>query len=102
MRGFKAPTLRYQFRDGKGTATIVQGDGTRCKAETTAGLMSSGNTVINSRYTARCVNGTRYKMPQLVCKQEMAPPCVKRNLAMMSLTRCRSSVRVNKNAGAHH
>jgi len=69
MRGFKAPTLRYQFRDGKGTATIVQGDGTRCKAETTAGLMSSGNLVINSRYTARCVNGTRYKMPQLVCKQ---------------------------------
>ncbi|QHM71042.1 SrfA family protein [Mixta intestinalis] len=69
LPGFKAPTLRYQIRDGKGTATIVQGDGTRCKAETSAGLMSSGNLVINSRYTARCANGTRYKMPQLVCKQ---------------------------------
>ncbi|UQY42422.1 SrfA family protein [Mixta hanseatica] len=69
MRGFKAPSLRYQLRDGKGTATIIQGDGTRCKAETTAGLMSSGNLIINSRYTARCGNGTRYKMPQIVCKQ---------------------------------
>ncbi|MEQ4531755.1 MAG: SrfA family protein [Mixta sp.] len=69
LRGFKAPSLRYQIRDGKGTATIVQGDGTRCKAETTAGLMSSGNLIINSRFTARCANGTRYKMPQLVCKQ---------------------------------
>lgn len=69
MPGFKAPTLRYQFRNGKGTATIVQGDGTRCKADTTAGLMSSGNLIINSRYTARCANGSRYKMPQLVCKQ---------------------------------
>lgn len=69
LRGFKAPSLRYQLRDGKGTATIVQGDGTRCKAETTAGLMSSGNLIINSRFTARCANGTRYKMPQLVCKQ---------------------------------
>ncbi|GLR09318.1 ssrAB activated protein [Mixta theicola] len=69
MPGFKAPSLRYQFHNGKGTATLVQGDGTRCKAETTAGLMSSGNLVINSRYTARCANGTRYKMPQLVCKQ---------------------------------
>ncbi|QHM75470.1 hypothetical protein C7M52_01424 [Mixta theicola] len=69
LPGFKAPTLRYQFRNGKGNATITQGDGTRCKAETTAGLMSSGNLVINSRYSARCANGTRYKMPQLVCKQ---------------------------------
>jgi hypothetical protein len=69
LRGFKAPSLRYQLLDGKGTATIVQGDGTRCKAETTAGLMSSGNLIINSRFTARCANGTRYKMPQLVCKQ---------------------------------
>lgn len=69
MPGFKAPSLRYQFRDGKGTATLIQGDGTRCKAEATAGLMSSGNLIINSRYTARCANGTRYKMPQLVCKQ---------------------------------
>ncbi|URQ59204.1 SrfA family protein [Pantoea alhagi] len=69
MPGFKAPTVRYQFRDGKGSATLVQGNGTRCKAEATAGLMSSGNLIINSRYTARCANGTRYKMPQLVCKQ---------------------------------
>lgn len=69
MPGFKAPSLRYQFRNGKGSATLIQGDGTRCKAEATGGLMSSGNLIINSRYTARCANGTRYKMPQLVCKQ---------------------------------
>ncbi|QKJ87171.1 hypothetical protein PMPD1_2226 [Paramixta manurensis] len=63
------PTLHYQFKNGKGTAVVTQGDGNRCQADVAAGLMGSGNLVINSRYTARCRDGSRYKMPQLVCKQ---------------------------------
>lgn len=65
----KPPSLRYNFRRGKGTATILQGDGIRCQAEVTAAMMRSGNLVINSRFTAKCSDGSRYRMPQLVCKQ---------------------------------
>ncbi|MCU5775540.1 SrfA family protein [Erwiniaceae bacterium BAC15a-03b] len=65
----KPPSLKYQLKNGKGTARIVQGDGISCKADITAGLMSSGNLVINSRYTARCSDSSRYKMPEITCKQ---------------------------------
>ena len=64
----KPPSLRYQIKNGAGSARITQGDGIRCKADIAAGLMSSGNLVINSRYTARCSDGSRYKMPEIVCK----------------------------------
>lgn len=65
----KPPSLGYQFKNGKGSALVIQGDGIRCKANITAGLMSSGNLVIRSRYPAHCSDGTRYRMPQLICKQ---------------------------------
>ena len=64
----KPPSLKYQIRKGTGSARLIQGDGIRCKADISAGLMSSGNLVINSRYTARCSDGSRYKMPEIVCK----------------------------------
>ena len=52
------------------------GDGIHCQAEITTGLMSSGNLVIRSRYPARCSDGSRYRMPQLYCKQgEGAASC---------------------------
>lgn len=31
--------------------------------------MQSGNLVINSRTKARCSDGSRYQIPELVCKQ---------------------------------
>lgn len=65
----KPPSLLYQFTNGKGTARIVQGDKVTCRVEANAGLMQSGNLVINSRSKARCSDGSRYQMPELVCRQ---------------------------------
>lgn len=68
------PMLKYQLKNGKGTARITQGDGVSCKVDVFAGLMSSGNLVINSRTKARCSDGSRYQMPELVCKQGLSGP----------------------------
>ncbi|WP_048697247.1 SrfA family protein [Erwinia piriflorinigrans] len=65
------PMLRYQLQNGKGSARITQGDGVSCRVEVFAGLMKSGNLVINSRSKARCSDGSRYQMPELVCKQDL-------------------------------
>jgi len=65
----KPPVLRYQLRNGKGQAQMTQGDGTVCRVDVYAGLMKSGNLVINSRTRAKCSDGSRYKMPELVCVQ---------------------------------
>ena len=65
----KPPMLKYQMQNGKGIARITQGDGVSCRVEVFAGLMKSGNLVINSRTKARCTDGSRYQMPELVCKQ---------------------------------
>ncbi|MBJ7220814.1 MULTISPECIES: SrfA family protein [unclassified Brenneria] len=68
----RPPSLRYQIKNGKGTARITHGDGVTCRADIEAGLMRSGNLVINSRYRARCSDNTRFQMPELVCKQGSA------------------------------
>ncbi|MEC5318769.1 SrfA family protein [Brenneria populi subsp. brevivirga] len=68
----RPPSLIYQIKEGKGTAKITHGDGVTCRANIEAGLMSSGNLVINSRYQARCSDNTRYRMPEIVCKQGTA------------------------------
>lgn len=65
----KAPSLKYQIKNGKGTAKITHGDNVTCRANITAGLMKSGNLVINSRYRAQCSDGSKYQIPELVCKQ---------------------------------
>lgn len=65
----KPPILRYQIKNGKGQAQMTQGDGTVCRVDVYAGLMQSGNLVINSRTKARCSDGARYQMPELVCTQ---------------------------------
>ncbi|MDN0109855.1 SrfA family protein [Yersinia mollaretii] len=65
----KAPSLRYQIKNGKGTVKITHGDNVTCRANITAGLMKSGNLVINSRYKAQCSDGTKYQIPEIVCKQ---------------------------------
>ncbi|WP_016599784.1 SrfA family protein, partial [Yersinia pestis] len=48
----KPPSLRYQIKQGKGSVKITHGDNVTCRANVTAGLMKSGNLVINSRYRA--------------------------------------------------
>lgn len=65
----KAPSLKYQIKNGKGTVKITHGDNVTCQANITAGLMKSGNLVINSRYRAQCSDGSKYQMPEIVCKQ---------------------------------
>ncbi|WP_158781482.1 SrfA family protein [Pantoea sp. BAV 3049] len=65
----KPPSLRYQMKNGQGIAKITQGDGISCRVDVYAGLMKSGNLVINSRTKAKCSDGSRYQMPELVCKQ---------------------------------
>lgn len=65
----KPPSLRYQLKNGKGIAKMTQGDGIVCKVDVYAGLMKSGNLVINSRTKAKCSDGSRYQMPDLTCKQ---------------------------------
>ena len=70
----RPPSLRYQMKNGKGTARIIQGDGISCRVDVYAGLMKSGNLVINSRTKAKCSDGSRYQMPELVCKQGSSGP----------------------------
>lgn len=65
----KAPSLRYQIKNGKGTVKITHGDNVTCRSNITAGLMKSGNLVINSRYKAQCSDGSKYQIPEIVCKQ---------------------------------
>ncbi|PWC20837.1 hypothetical protein DDT52_09025 [Brenneria roseae subsp. roseae] len=68
----RPPSLSYQIRNGKGTARITHGDGVTCRADIEAGLMSSGNLIINSRTRARCSDNSRFQMPEIVCKQGAA------------------------------
>ncbi|CAI1991910.1 Uncharacterised protein [Serratia entomophila] len=70
----KRPSLQYRLNGGKGTASITYGGAIRCRAPVEAGLMQSGNLVINSRSKARCSDGSRYPVPEIVCKQNEAGP----------------------------
>ena len=45
----KRPGLQYRLNGGKGNAIISYGDGVSCRVAVEAGLMQSGNLVINSR-----------------------------------------------------
>ena len=62
----KPAVMHFQFKNGKGSVQIVQ-DHTRCKADVSAAMTSAGNLVIESRYTAKCENKSRYRMPLLIC-----------------------------------
>jgi len=64
----KPPSLVYQIKNSKGSVKIIHGDGISCNASVTVGLMSSGSLVIDSRTKAKCSDGSRYKIPQLICK----------------------------------
>ncbi|TFZ51959.1 hypothetical protein E5C26_07295 [Serratia proteamaculans] len=76
----KRPSLQYRIKEGKGTASITYGDAITCRVPIEAGLMQSGNLVINSRTKARCSDGSRYSMPEITCTQNETGPaaCVGR------------------------
>ena len=65
----KRPGLQYRLNGGKGNAIIAYGDGVSCRVAVEAGLMQSGNLVINSRTKARCSDGSRYQIPEIVCRR---------------------------------
>ncbi|WET42683.1 SrfA family protein [Citrobacter enshiensis] len=64
----KAPSLRYQLQNNKGTARVVHGDSIVCRAEVFSGLHQTGELMIKSRGNARCTDGSRYPMPEITCK----------------------------------
>lgn len=64
----KAPSLRYQIQNNKGTARVVQGDNVICRSDIFSGLHSNGELMIKSRGNARCTDGSRYPMPEIACK----------------------------------
>ena len=69
LPGGASPVLHYEISAGKGSATVTQGNNLRCSAdEVTAAMLGSGQLSIRSRYTAKCSDGSRYRMPQLMCK----------------------------------
>lgn len=70
----KPSSLRYQLKEGQGTVRLTHGDGVSCRANVNAGLMQSGNLIINSRVKARCSDGSRYQMPEIVCTQGASGP----------------------------
>lgn len=64
----KAPALRYQLQNNKGTARLVQSSKVVCKADIYSGLHKTGELMIKSRSNARCSDGTRYPLPEITCK----------------------------------
>ena len=64
----KAPAVRYQIQNNKGTARIVMGKNVTCRADLFSGLHETGELLIKSRSNARCSDGTRYPMPEISCK----------------------------------
>ena len=69
LPGGASPVLHYELSAGKGSATVTQGNNLRCSAdEVSAAMLGSGQLSVRSRYTAKCTDGSRYRMPQLVCK----------------------------------
>ncbi|MGX8028878.1 SrfA family protein, partial [Klebsiella pneumoniae] len=64
----KAPSLRYQIQNNKGTARVVHGDNTVGRAELFSRLHQSVELMIKSRGNARCTDGSRYPMPEITCK----------------------------------
>ncbi|MDR3434944.1 MAG: SrfA family protein [Rouxiella aceris] len=66
----KPPMFKYQIKDGVGFAKITYSSGVNCRVPVTAGLMKSGNLVINTKSKARCSDDSRYQMPQIICSQD--------------------------------
>ncbi|MRS15816.1 ssrAB-activated protein [Enterobacteriaceae bacterium RIT691] len=64
----KAPSLRYQIQNNKGSVRLVHGANVVCKAEIFSGLHQNGELLIKSRGNARCNDGSRYPMPEISCK----------------------------------
>ncbi|WP_136473960.1 SrfA family protein [Pseudomonas sp. DG56-2] len=63
----KPLSLKYDFQNGKGQATVKRPDGVRCNAPVVA-AMNGGNLSITSEAQAACADGSSYDLPQVNCK----------------------------------
>lgn len=61
--------MRFLIRNNAGQARVVLDKNIVCRAEIYSGLMQSGNLVIKPRSSAKCTDGNRYPLPELVCSQ---------------------------------
>lgn len=64
----KAPSLRYQIQNNKGTARLVREGNIVCRAAIFSGLHQNGELMIKSRGNALCSDGARYPLPEISCK----------------------------------
>ena len=64
----KAPNLRYQIQNNKGTARVIRDGSIVCKAAIFSGLHQNGELMIKSRGNAQCSDGARYPLPEISCK----------------------------------
>ena len=64
----KAPSVRYQIQNNKGTARVVREGSIVCKAAVFSGLHQNGELMIKSRGNAQCSDGARYPLPEISCK----------------------------------
>lgn len=64
----KPINLQYEFKDGKGKATIIQRDGVKCSGDVNGGL-SSGSLTITNQSVAKCTDGSTYVLPSVKCSK---------------------------------
>lgn len=64
------PTLRYRIVNNKGTVSLFNQNHVRCQAEIFSGLHQSGILMIKVRGSARCSDGSRYRLPEISCKAD--------------------------------
>lgn len=72
--GGKPPALRFQINNNTGTVRLTNGDNITCRADVSTGLLPSGNLSIKIRGKARCADGSRYTLPEILCTQGLTGP----------------------------
>ncbi|MBO6258047.1 MAG: hypothetical protein J6M93_01750 [Succinivibrio sp.] len=65
----KPVNVQYDFKDGKGTATVTRSDGTKCVGQT-SGKFNNGALEIDGAAEAKCADGKGYALPKIICKNE--------------------------------
>lgn len=58
--------MEYEFKDGKGTATVERSDGVKCSAPTQA-VMQGGKLVIEQTSEAKCPDGKSFEQSKVEC-----------------------------------
>lgn len=67
------PILNYAIHNDKGKATAVYHKNT-CTATLKLGLMPSGNLSIKYQSRAKCNDGSRISLPEIICRQGLSGP----------------------------